>query len=900
MVVDELVQKAYTHFYTDRDSAYYYFNRLKHFYTEKEEWENVVVAYISINRLAGYHYSLGLMKESIDSLSVVFKKHDAYLRPLPYYDVYAHSFCYDQGVYYFEIHDYLQAQRAFKEIITSLEVQVNSPMKPEEIDLLSGAYRYLAKMNSEEGKYDVAAQFYNRDIRFISAKKPDDRDALFSDYRLLADLYKQTGQLEKSTRYFDRVLDFNLSNGGNQNTIITIARSLASNHLALNQPDSARYYLRILESNSNPEHPFRNQYHDVKASIYHAEHRDNLALQEYDKALSLTKKKWEGRPHPEIAEFDHKIGLLYDANRDFTTALFHYNRALELLGGSEDRVSFNRFLMLNVLKDKARMLNRSELPERYSRAIATVDTAVAVLDRLKPSFRSGADKLALIDNAFPLFEAGIEAAYYRYNATRDNSWLNRAFYYAEKSKNVLLLEALLGAKATRFGDVPEALLREEKELKAEIGRIEKNVNTAKQIDDVQRDQLFVLKNRHRDLVKTIETDYPSYFNLKYNAEVVATNTLQSALDPNAVLLSYFFGEKAVYCIGVSRQKTVFHKIPVSPNLNGFITSYYQAISNPKSDTDKLAQQSFELYRSVLDELLQAFPDKDKLIIAPDGLLNYIPFDQLNTVSKGVRYLIEDRVVSYVNSATLLMQLSEKNSSNQRVLGVAPQFKGSESGGLLPLPSNEKEVASVLRYFEGEALVGKRATLCNFVSQGSDYGLLHFATHAVLNDSLPEFSYLAFRPDGADEHLLYVSDLYNLSLNSSLVTLSACESGIGDLRRGQGFMSLAQGFYFSGASAIASSLWKIDDASSAKIMDQFYSYLSEGDKKDVALRKAKLDFIAENRENALSHPYYWSGFVISGNTAPVVKSRLNEWYMGVALLVVTGLGFGLYRRRKKMP
>ena len=97
--------------------------------------------------------------------------------------------------------------------------------------------------------------------------------------------------------------------------------------------------------------------------------------------------------------------------------------------------------------------------------------------------------------------------------------------------------------------------------------------------------------------------------------------------------------------------------------------------------------------------------------------------------------------------------------------------------------------------------------------------------------------MAFQPDG-NSNLLYVSDLYNLNSNTSLVTLSACESGIGDLKRGEGFISLARGFYFSGAKSIASTLWKINDGSSLKIMEAFYKNLSEGDDKNVALQKAQ--------------------------------------------------------------
>src|SRR5690606_3182575 len=101
------------------------------------------------------------------------------------------------------------------------------------------------------------------------------------------------------------------------------------------------------------------------------------------------------------------------------------------------------------------------------------------------------------------------------------------------------------------------------------------------------------------------------------------------------------------------------------------------------------------------------------------------------------------------------------------------------------------------------------SLLNFQAKSGNYSILHLATHAVFNDGSPEFSYLAFTPSVSTPYLLYTKDLYNLKLNADLVTLSACESGMGTLHRGEGLMSLARGFYFSGSNAIMSTLWKIN-------------------------------------------------------------------------------------------
>ena len=141
-----------------------------------------------------------------------------------------------------------------------------------------------------------------------------------------------------------------------------------------------------------------------------------------------------------------------------------------------------------------------------------------------------------------------------------------------------------------------------------------------------------------------------------------------------------------------------------------------------------------------------------------------------------------------------------------------------------------------------------------------------------------------------EDLLYVADLYNLQLDVDLVTLSACESGLGDLKRGEGFISLARGFFYSGAASIASTLWKINDASTTLLMDGFYKILSQGDSKDVALQKAQVEFLNQNRQNGFSHPYYWSAFVISGNTDPLSFTYNWVWLLIGVIVLLVGIFF----------
>jgi CHAT domain-containing protein len=433
--------------------------------------------------------------------------------------------------------------------------------------------------------------------------------------------------------------------------------------------------------------------------------------------------------------------------------------------------------------------------------------------------------------------------------------------------------------------------------------MEKQIKNSTDEKPEQEDALFTLKEEYLQLVRKLETEYKSYYNLKYNSSTLALEEAQKALNQDELMISYFYGNNAIYAISLDETTKSITRIPINGDLEANIKKVYRMLSDPKSNVMTLGLASHELYEQLLAPILNT-QDQKKLIIMADGLLNYIPFAALNTNPEGITYLAESRAISYVNSAMLLRELRQRQPKDHNLLAFAPSFDGTvkvsnpDRGTLLPLPNNKKEVQQILTYFNGRSYMEGEASLMNFKSQLSSFGILHLATHAIFDDTAPEYSYLAFSQNGKPmEDLLYVADLYNLQLDADLVTLSACESGLGDLKRGEGFMSLSRGFFYSGAASIASTLWKINDASTTSLMNGFYKNLSQGKSKDAALQHAQIAFLQDNWDNGLSHPYYWSGFIISGNTTPLLFSYSRIWIPIVAIAVLA-VGFFFFRSRKK--
>ena len=449
------------------------------------------------------------------------------------------------------------------------------------------------------------------------------------------------------------------------------------------------------------------------------------------------------------------------------------------------------------------------------------------------------------------------------------------------------------------------MIEKERLLRFEITLMEKelenNINGVTEI----KNEIFDLKEKQAGLIKMISTNYPDYYSLRYDNSTVDYNIFSDSLGNDDSMISYFYGNKAIYALLVNSNTKNIIRIPIDSELETSIIKVYRMLSDPKSDIAVLGQESYNIYKRLLAPILKSHNHK-KLVIITDGLLNYIPFSALNTNPEGLTYLAENHSISYVNSATLLTELQERQPKEHTILAFAPSFDGTVNvtninrGKLLPLPNNKKEVEQILTSFNGSSFKDAEATLQNFKSHLSSFGMVHLATHAIFDDTAPEYSYLAFSQNKSqDEDLLYVADLYNLKVDADLVTLSACESGLGDLKRGEGFMGLARGFFYSGAASIASTLWKINDASSATLMGSFYKNLSKGDAKDVALQEAQLNFLNTNRDNGLSHPYYWSGFVISGSTVPLATSYNWIWIIiGTIILLTVGFYYFIARKRRR--
>ena len=504
----------------------------------------------------------------------------------------------------------------------------------------------------------------------------------------------------------------------------------------------------------------------------------------------------------------------------------------------------------------------------------------------------------------------------------------------EKNKSNLLLEAVKEASAKQFAGIPLDIIEKETQIKSKVAYLKRALSKEADNDSEKANQLksslFEAQQSYQKFTTELEQSYPKYHQLKYDKQIVSLNEVQQLIGSNTALVEYFYGDKNIYVIGITDDKTTLIRLP---NNEESLLSFIQKIGSHEymqSSNDlkikQFSKNSYGLYQQLLAPVLSQFGGSlNQLKIIPDGLLGYLPFEILMTTVednkklsyKTLPYLINDFTVSTEFSATLLKkERLKKVNYEYEYAGFAPSYKGTlmaenyqvtrsaETSNMKfsPLKYNEPEVEMGYGIFGGKSFLGDAATEMSFKEYAPKSKIIHLSTHAFANTKNEQFSGLAFvQPDGdtsvENDGLVYIDDLYNMRLNAELTVLSACETAVGEFKRGEGIMSLGRAFKYAGCQNIVMSSWTVSDQSTANLMQYFYEALDEGMGKADALRQAKLRYL-ETADANTADPYFWAAFTLIGDNEPIVeqwwKSNMVVLFsMAFALII---FGFLLYRKK----
>jgi CHAT domain-containing protein len=371
---------------------------------------------------------------------------------------------------------------------------------------------------------------------------------------------------------------------------------------------------------------------------------------------------------------------------------------------------------------------------------------------------------------------------------------------------------------------------------------------------------------------------------QFSASNFDVKKVLNTLIEDQTILKYYVTEHFVYCVKIQKNDLSIHKVGKTVYFEKLLKQFIQLQKNPATDCSKITKS--------LASLLPKSKLKRKITIIPDGLVNYIPFESISNVSSEA-YLVQKHLISYEYSLPLLLFNKQYKTtfnllSSAKLVAFSPLYNSQEitqkRSNLKNLMFAEKEANTISQLFNGTKYLSYKATKATFLKEKNNFNIFHLSMHSQLFDDDFNKSCLVF----SNDEKLYFNEMYNLNFPASMVVLSACDTGNGELKNGEGIMSMSRALTYAGVKSAVVSLWQVPDKETSEIMISFYQNLKKGQPKDEALANAKITFISNNPMK--KHPFYWAGFVVNGDVSPIVSNSNWMIYIGLGLVILALIFF----------
>ncbi len=806
------------------------------------------------------------------------------------------------GVFYAELRKNKIAQ---KQLENAIEVY-----KDLNESRLLRSYLELANVHRSIGEYEIAEKYFNLIIPLAKKLEDDYRLAsALSDYGWLLNVKKEylkaSQYLEQSKVIFK--LEDSLEN------LAACYSNLSISYYNLDEPTKSisnlKKAIKIIEEFDDCEEIAK--LNNNLGTSYQKNKQDQLALTTLKKGLSIAKSC---NSKEIIAQSHDNLGEYYLAQKDYKKALSHFQKAIQTLlprfQRNEDwhnptkmdiELAFNKIDLLVYLGDKAktlRLLSQAEDDLKYlTSSLQVFELGDVVIDQLRKEHQDQDTKLFWRKEAIPFYENAIEVCYEMQN-------VEKAFFFFEKSKAILLLEALQTSDALEL--IPDSLKNQILTLQQDLLKIKEDLENTNSAGAERESIIRELVGKQAEFefeIDQLEKDYPKFYEVKFGTKVLslvdAQNEFSNSDGKNVI--HFFYGEKNIFAITMYLQNAKLHQLGTTSSIEKEIRkllSFFEKSSNIENAPNDFLQQSKRVYDILIAPL--AIERGEEVVIFPDGALAYLPFEALvanesNDIASA-DYLIKLHAIHYGYSATIFSKLNKNTNqfTENAIAAFAPFADGSVNSKYAALAFSQDELGEISEQIGGVFLKNQEATKQYFLENSNEFSVLHLSTHAFSSatESKPHIVF-------ADTSL-FLSELYGLEIPADLVVLSACQSNIGKLSPGEGVMSLGRGFTFAGSKSLVSSLWNVNAVSTSTILSGFYKNLQLDVSKYESLHAAKLAYLEnENIPSYERSPYYWAGLIYYGDDGGVILKgkSTNNFY---ALLALGGICFliGFYFFRSK--
>lgn len=604
-----------------------------------------------------------------------------------------------------------------------------------------------------------------------------------------------------------------------------------------------------------------------------------------------------GDLHLKIADAFQAINSSNDQYRNDDSSAYHYRQALyhysnffypedttTLIPADHDLGNNSRMLRIcldNFTKVLLRKARKSNAPSDWQDAYRTQRLSVISLEdqrnRVGPDSRKIMAKLGR-----KTYEQAIGLAFEMAQAQNADSMYAIAFQWAEAAKAFELRMHLQDAEVALQAKAPDSLVREGRRLKLARNYYENEYQNLRRRPDADstklsslEKQLYASQNTLREWEESMQDLIPTSLR-KTEPEALSVTDIQSKLKPQEALLSFFYGDSAVYVFGITKSSLQAAKVGKTTEVDTLLRSLLTQLYQPSSLQD-FTGPARQLYRAIFDTFTD-IPHAKALLICPDGLMGYIPFSCLLTddppsanqgLSNSFRnlpYLQNKQSQRYAYGAALHFQQTIYDHTTNNLVAFAPLYEDE-----LALAFSRPQAIAIADHWGGDVVLDEQAQEISFRNLTDQYQILHLAQHGEADLDQPLASRLLFSEshDAKPENdgFLHAYEIYALDIPARLVVLSSCESGYGPLAKGEGVMSLARAFRSAGAQSVLNTSWKVDGRVAMTMMQDFYTHLAKGTPISEALSNTSRDFL-RTAPPELVHPHYWSAFTLIGADTPV--------------------------------
>jgi CHAT domain-containing protein/tetratricopeptide (TPR) repeat protein len=846
---------------------------------------------------------------------------------------------------------YIGLQEYEKALESSNKALVLAMNNPESTDInnLATLYNNLGVLYLRQADYTKAKVYLEKSESIHIRNRFGINDDYFSILNSLAIAYGSLGLLDKSNEYYKKGID--LASKSNSSSAYNFINSYAIVlgksgkkpegesllHKALirakaESGESSPLYYSVLYYYADYLSEFGTD--KLKAlqyfrqcTEYLSKNGRNLLLRDpvylgYSRALSENGDLYAALDVIQSLLFP---GGVAEPAHDDLTALYH-NPSIESI--KTDKFS------LKILRLKYEILwkiyKKTQDLKILETASATSKLIVKVLEKVRINISEEDSRLILGDRYRDSYLNAIRDFNLLYHLTGNPEYLETEFEFSERSKVAGLLTATRELNASQF-NIPSDLSDLERKLRRDL-----NIRSARIGEELAREhpdktlintwkESILRSSAMRDsLIAVFEKRYPGYYSFKYNSDVIKLDEIPAVIGRNVNYISYVASDTALYIFIVNRKNHKLLSFPADSSLYSDIKQFRNLLAMPSPSAnareafDNFQKTGYRLYRKIL-EPIRPYLISDKLLISPDNILSYIPFETIPTsLSSGDRllynqipYMMNEFDISYTYSVTFLAEsLKRESHFSNKLIAFAPGYsepidigtvlksRQKVNGTLPDLPYARQEAEYVSSVTGGKLYENDDAKETVFKNESGKYDIIHLAMHTILNDRYPMYSTLIFSPENntTGDGYLKTYEIYSIPLRAKMVVLSSCNSGAGLLYSGEGILSLARGFMYSGSESVVMAMWEIEDKTGTDIVKGFYDNLKKGYSKSSALRLARTKYL-KHSDQLRSHPYFWSSLVIYGNNSPLYYPRYIFVVAGFAVAVI-GVFLVFYFRKRR--